>query len=118
HPRTAPTACPLRERGGTQPRRAGLRLEPGPGALLLAGGELTERARPARLRPCADRHQDEGDNRPDHDSPHRCPPLPSLLPAFPKSFRYLPHVFPADFHVPCIVSACPVPSISPRGRSV
>src|SRR5207244_221824 len=97
HSPPALTAFHLRDLVGSQPRRAGLRLEQGPGDLLLAGGELTERARPGRLRPCADRHQDEGDNRPDHDPPHRCPPLPSLLPAFPKSFRYLPHVFPAYF---------------------
>src|SRR5207245_1007831 len=86
------TAFHLRDLVGSQPRRARLRLEQGPGDLLLAGRELTERARPGRLPPCADRHQDEGDDRPDHDPPHRCPPLPSLLPAFPKSFRYLPHV--------------------------
>src|SRR5207247_1219978 len=60
---------------GRQPRRAGLRLEQGTGDLLLDGRELGERLRPAGLRPCADRHQDEGENRPDHDPPHRSSPL-------------------------------------------
>src|SRR5881392_1529945 len=53
HSPPALTALHLRDLVGSQSRRARLRLEQGPGDLLLAGRELTERARPVRLRPRA-----------------------------------------------------------------